>query len=46
MNASARGFALGRLGLIQSLLAKPRRDGTVRIPPTRRDLYRPSPVAV
>ena len=43
MTASARGFALGRMGLIQSLLVKPRRDGTSRIPSTRRDLYRPSP---
>lgn len=42
MTASARGFALGRLGLIQALLAKPGCDGTVRIPPTRRDLYRAS----
>ncbi|HEY5425249.1 MAG TPA: cyclopropane-fatty-acyl-phospholipid synthase family protein [Candidatus Tumulicola sp.] len=43
MSASARGFALGRMGLIQSLLAKPGRDGANRIPSTRRDLYRPSP---
>ncbi|MBV9438757.1 MAG: class I SAM-dependent methyltransferase [Candidatus Eremiobacteraeota bacterium] len=40
MNASARGFALGRLGLMQTLLAKPRADGTSDVPPTRRDLYR------
>jgi cyclopropane-fatty-acyl-phospholipid synthase len=40
MAGSARGFALGRIGLAQSLLAKPRDDGTSRIPPTRRDLYR------
>jgi cyclopropane-fatty-acyl-phospholipid synthase len=39
MTGSARGFALGRMGLQQSLLAKARADGTSRIPPTRRDLY-------
>ncbi len=40
MAASARSFALGRMGLAQSLLGKPRPDGTLDIPPTRRDLYR------
>jgi cyclopropane-fatty-acyl-phospholipid synthase len=40
MAGSARGFALGRMGLAQSLLAKPREDGTSRVPATRRDLYR------
>lgn len=40
MTGSARNFALGRMGLEQSLLAKPRTDGSSRIPPTRRDLYR------
>jgi cyclopropane-fatty-acyl-phospholipid synthase len=40
MAGSARNFALGRMGLMQSLLAKPRADGWVDIPPTRRDLYR------
>jgi cyclopropane-fatty-acyl-phospholipid synthase len=39
MTGSARNFALGRLGLAQTLLAKPREDGTSRIPATRRDLY-------
>ena len=39
MTGSARGFALGRMGLQQSLLAKARADGSSRIPPTRRDLY-------
>ncbi len=39
MAASARNFALGRMGLMQTLLAKPRRDGVSEIPPTRRDLY-------
>ncbi len=39
MTGSARGFALGRMGLMQTLLAKPRTDGTVDIPATRRDLY-------
>lgn len=40
MTGSARNFALGRMGLEQSLLAKPRADGGSRIPSTRRDLYR------
>jgi cyclopropane-fatty-acyl-phospholipid synthase len=39
MAGSARGFALGRMGLMQTLLAKPRADGSVDVPPTRRDLY-------
>jgi cyclopropane-fatty-acyl-phospholipid synthase len=39
MAGSARNFALGRMGLIQTLLAKPRRDGSSDVPPTRRDLY-------
>ncbi len=40
MAGSARGFALGRMGLMQSLLAKPRADGVTDVPTTRRDLYR------
>jgi cyclopropane-fatty-acyl-phospholipid synthase len=40
MAGSARNFALGRMGLAQTLLAKPRADGTTDVPPTRRDLYR------
>jgi cyclopropane-fatty-acyl-phospholipid synthase len=40
MAGSARGFALGRMGLMQTLLGKPRGDGTTDVPPTRRDLYR------
>ena len=40
MAGSARNFALGRMGLMQTLLGKPRPDGTLDIPPTRRDLYR------
>jgi cyclopropane-fatty-acyl-phospholipid synthase len=40
MTGSARGFALGRMGLMQSLLAKARPDGVSDIPTTRRDLYR------
>ena len=43
MAGSARGFALGRMGLMQTLLAKPHADGRVDIPPTRRDLYRVMP---
>lgn len=42
LTASARGFALGRMGLAQSLLAKARSDGSSAIPSTRRDLYRAS----
>jgi cyclopropane-fatty-acyl-phospholipid synthase len=40
MAGSARNFALGRMGLAQTLLAKPRPDGSADIPATRRDLYR------
>jgi cyclopropane-fatty-acyl-phospholipid synthase len=40
MTGSARNFGLGRLGLAQTLLAKPREDGSSRIPATRRELYR------
>jgi cyclopropane-fatty-acyl-phospholipid synthase len=39
MTGSARNFTLGRMGLVQTLLAKPLPDGTSRIPATRRDLY-------
>jgi cyclopropane-fatty-acyl-phospholipid synthase len=39
MAGSARGFALGRMGLMQTLFAKPRTDGSVDVPATRRDLY-------
>jgi len=39
MAGSAQGFRVGRLGLFQSLLAKPRADGSVALPATRRDLY-------
>jgi cyclopropane-fatty-acyl-phospholipid synthase len=39
MAGSAQGFRVGRLGLFQALLAKPRADGSVEVPPTRRDLY-------
>jgi cyclopropane-fatty-acyl-phospholipid synthase len=39
MTGSARNFTLGRMGLVQTLLAKPRPDGTSRVPATRRDLY-------
>ena len=40
MAGSAQGFRSGRLGLYQSLLAKPLSDGSVVIPQTRADLYR------
>jgi cyclopropane-fatty-acyl-phospholipid synthase len=36
---SAQGFRVGRLGVFQSLLARPDADGRVNVPPTRRDLY-------
>jgi cyclopropane-fatty-acyl-phospholipid synthase len=39
MAGSAQGFRSGRMGLFQSLLAKPDKDGTVSLPATRRDLY-------
>lgn len=38
MAGSAQGFASGRLGIFQSLLAKPA-GGRVDLPPTRRSLY-------
>jgi cyclopropane-fatty-acyl-phospholipid synthase len=39
MAGSAQGFRSGRIGIYQSLLARPRVDGSIDIPPTRRDLY-------
>lgn len=36
---SAQGFATGRLGIFQALLAKPDDSGAVELPATRRDLY-------
>jgi cyclopropane-fatty-acyl-phospholipid synthase len=36
---SAQGFRVGRMGVFQSLLARPRRDGSLELPATRRDLY-------
>lgn len=40
MAGSAQGFRVGRMGLFQSLLAKPRKTGAVPdLPSTRRDLY-------
>ena len=39
MSASAYGFRSGRIGIIQSLLAKPRAGGHVNLPRTREDLY-------
>jgi cyclopropane-fatty-acyl-phospholipid synthase len=39
MAGSAQGFRSGRMGLFQSLLAKPRADGCVELPPTRGALY-------
>ncbi|MBC5824460.1 MAG: class I SAM-dependent methyltransferase [Candidatus Eremiobacteraeota bacterium] len=40
MAGSAQGFASGRLGIFQALLAKPDGRGRVDVPATRRDLYR------
>jgi cyclopropane-fatty-acyl-phospholipid synthase len=40
MGGSAQGFARGRMGLFQSLLAKPDAERRVPLPATRRDLYR------
>ncbi len=39
MAGSAQGFRTGRLGVYQSLLARPHADGRVDLPSTRRDLY-------
>ena len=39
MAGSAQGFRSGRMGLYQSLLAKPRDDGGVELPLTRQALY-------
>lgn len=40
---SAQGFRCGRIAVYQSLLSKPDATGHVDLPPTRRDLYTPSP---
>jgi cyclopropane-fatty-acyl-phospholipid synthase len=39
MAASAHGFNTGRIGVIQTLLAKPDARGAVNLPRTRADLY-------
>jgi cyclopropane-fatty-acyl-phospholipid synthase len=40
MAGSAQGFRIGRMGLFQSLLAKPLKTGAIpELPATRRDLY-------
>ncbi len=39
MAGSAQGFRSGRIGVYQSLLARARADGSIDVPPTRRDLY-------
>ncbi len=36
---SAQGFNVGRIAVFQSLLARPKSDGGVDLPETRRDLY-------
>lgn len=40
MSASAHGFNIGRIGIVQSLLAKPHADGRVELPRTREDIFR------
>jgi len=40
MSGSAHGFAVGRMGLDQTLLVKPLADGRAPLPATRDDLYR------
>jgi cyclopropane-fatty-acyl-phospholipid synthase len=39
MSASAHAFRVGRIGIVQSLLAKPDAQGNVPLPRTRADLY-------
>ncbi len=39
MAGSAQGFRTRRIAIFQSLLARPREDGHVDVPETRRDLY-------
>jgi cyclopropane-fatty-acyl-phospholipid synthase len=39
MAGSAQGFRSGRIGVYQALLARPRTDGSIDVPPTRRDIY-------
>jgi cyclopropane-fatty-acyl-phospholipid synthase len=45
MSGSARAFATGRIGVIQTLLSKNDEDGHSRLPLTRKDIYRPSAVS-
>ena len=42
MAGSAHGFAAGRLGVVQMLLAKPDTRGRTSVPLTRADLYAPA----
>jgi hypothetical protein len=39
MAASAYAFRTGRIGVIQTLFAKPTADGDAHLPRTRADLY-------
>jgi cyclopropane-fatty-acyl-phospholipid synthase len=41
MAASARAFAVGRIGIIQALFSKIGEDGLSNLPLARKDLYRP-----
>jgi cyclopropane-fatty-acyl-phospholipid synthase len=41
MSGSARAFATGRIGIIQTLFSKNDEDGRTNLPRTRRDLYLP-----
>ncbi len=40
MSGSARTFAVGRMGIVQMLLAKRTGDGRALVPPTRDDIYK------
>jgi cyclopropane-fatty-acyl-phospholipid synthase len=41
MAASARAFATGRIGIVQTLFSRTGEDGLSNLPPTRKDLYLP-----
>jgi cyclopropane-fatty-acyl-phospholipid synthase len=41
MSAAARGFATARIGVVQTLLARPDASGASGVPWTRRDMYTP-----
>jgi cyclopropane-fatty-acyl-phospholipid synthase len=45
MSGSARAFATGRIGVIQTLFSKNDAGGPSRLPLTRKDLYQPSAIS-